>query len=72
MTENQAKLEQFKNSWGLTYAQLAAVLDYSEQGVRQWFFTDRSKRKRTPPGVVIVAVTSLDELWRLRGKPNFF
>lgn len=72
MTDYQATLEQFKSHWGLTYAQLAATLGYSEQGVKQWFFSPGSKQQRSPQPIVLIAIELLNEKWQRDGKPKFF
>lgn len=65
-------VSQFKNDWGLSYAQLAATLGYSEQGVRQWFHQHPSKQRRMPPAIVIICLKLIDEKWKKEGKPKFF
>lgn len=71
-TQLTDRIDTFCKDWGINKTQLAAILNYSDQAVRTWFFPLTSKQRRTPPGIVEVTIESLDELWRLRGKPKFF
>lgn len=62
---------EFKERWGLTYVELAAVLKYnSDFTAKSWGL--HGKAHREPPGVVHLACGLLNEKWTREGKPQNF